>query len=47
MEATVDYTIYAKSVEEAIDMKNKILANTIDKEKITITVIINEAYVIC
>ncbi|MCF4964627.1 hypothetical protein H8S88_04635 [Streptococcus sp. GS001] len=45
-EAKVTYQICAKNVDDAIDMKNKILANTVDKENIQIEISINNAYVI-
>lgn len=42
-EAVVRYNIWVKSVDDAIDMKNKILANTIDKEKVTIKISVNDS----
>lgn len=40
------YTIYAKGVDDAIDMKNTILANTIDKEEVVIDISVNESYIL-
>lgn len=46
MERNVSYTIYTKSIEEGIEMKNKILASANEKEDIKIDIYINEAYII-
>lgn len=40
----VKYSICANNVNDAIDMKNKILANTIDKENIEIEISIDAHY---
>lgn len=40
----VNYTLRVRNADEAIDMKNKILANTIDKEEVTIDIDIDRAY---
>lgn len=44
MEAKVAYHIFANNIDDAIDMKNKILANTVDKETIKVEIQVNEAY---
>lgn len=46
METEVMYTIYANGADDAIDTKNKILANTIDVEKVKIDIYVNKAYTI-
>ena len=46
MERNVSYTIYTKSIEEGIEMKNKILASANEKEDTKIDIYINEAYII-
>lgn len=38
------YTVYANGADDAIDIKNKILANTIDIEKVKIDIYVNKAY---
>ncbi|WP_156009576.1 hypothetical protein [Streptococcus ruminantium] len=46
MDAEVSYVIYAKEVDAAIDMKNKILSNTIEKEKVRIKIHVNSDYIL-
>ncbi|MEQ9810344.1 hypothetical protein [Streptococcus jiangjianxini] len=43
-EAEVKYEISAKDANEAIDIKNKILANTIDKEKISLKIYVGNGF---
>lgn len=40
----VRYIIYAKNPDDAIDIKNKILINTTDKELVDMEVYVNKAY---
>ncbi|HFI0107573.1 TPA: hypothetical protein ACGPAJ_002127 [Streptococcus suis] len=44
--AKLTYEIFGKTVDEVIDMKNKILINTTDKEEVVIHIRVNEAYIL-
>ncbi|WP_409374104.1 hypothetical protein [Streptococcus suis] len=44
--AKLTYEILGKTVDEVIDMKNKILINTTDKEEVVIHIRVNEAYIL-
>ncbi|KYP21667.1 hypothetical protein [Streptococcus parauberis] len=45
MTTKLTYEIFGKTVDEVIDMKNKILVNTTDKEEAIINIKVNEAYI--